>query len=222
MTATVLGTTGITVTDFNTANLNVSGTSLRLQGNVVFDANLSCNNLIYSNTDGLVTLGQTTYPISNASIVTVGTITTSVTLATGIPSWVNRVRINMYLINGTTTADQSWLLLGTGATPTYTTSGYVAGCSDGGRRITSTTSFPIWASAGGAANRPMAGNIFLWRSHHSNHTWTIGGNAAYGIGGTIATIFNGYVTLPGALTAVQLTGLTNNINAGSKFLVYYD
>ena len=181
-----------------------------------------------------------TYPASQATLLTGtqtltnktiqgGTIFSGTVVAstsgtaidfTSIPSWVKRVTL---LLNGVSLSgsDQPLIQLGTGGTPTYTTTGY----SGGSQSLSTTpasgasqpgTGFPIQNQA--AANA-LIGTMTIVLFDSATNTWLASYN---GYNGTVASSWsNGAIALSGALTAVRLTRTgTNTFDAGSVNILY--
>ena len=141
---------------------------------------------------------------------------------TGLPSWVKRITV---MFSGTSlSASANYIVqLGTGATPTYTTSGYLSYCSYQGAsnavgNVSSTSGFVV-AQAGAAniiygAMTIMNINSNIWLANH-----VTGINAA---GTTYSGTGGGNVTLGAALTAVRITTTngTDTFDAGSINILY--
>jgi hypothetical protein len=140
---------------------------------------------------------------------------------TSIPSWVKRITV---MFNGVSTNGTSivQVQLGTGGTPTYTTSGYLSAAWQGGSTnvgTTSTTGFTVSGSVA-AANTLMGAAIFTLVT---GNTWISSGTVAVqptgqsGVGG-----LGGNVALASALTAVRITTVngTDAFDAGSVNILY--
>jgi uncharacterized membrane protein (DUF441 family) len=206
MPITLDGTTGITapgVTD--TGNLSVAGTST-LTGSI-----------------GNITAGTVTastgvlYPIVNGT-AQASTSGTSIDF-TSIPSWVKRVIVSW---KGVSTSGTSLpvIQLGTGATPTYTTTGYVGGSVNQVGTFTSfTNGFGIF-NAVTAAN-VMTGMFTLTLQDLSTNTWVCS-HSIVNTAGSTASYGDGYVVLSGALTALRntTTNGTDTFDAGSINIQY--
>jgi hypothetical protein len=163
-----------------------------------------------------------TNPIQGGSI-TSGTAVASTSGTsidfTSIPSWVKRITI---MWKGVSTSGTSLpvIQLGTGGTPTYTTSGYLAASVNQVGTFTNfTNGFGIYNAV--LATNIMTGTFVLVLQDLSTNTWvcshsivnTVGGNASWG---------DGYVSLSGALTAVRntTTNGTDTFDAGSINILY--
>jgi hypothetical protein len=132
---------------------------------------------------------------------------------TGIPSWVRRITV---MFNGVSTNGISPVIvqLGTGATPTYTTSGYQSfGIYNGG--TTNITNGLTTIGIGASDTR--WGSMIL--STSGSNSWTeIVGNAV----GTNGGAGGGGITLGAALTAIRITTSngTDTFDAGSINILY--
>jgi hypothetical protein len=140
---------------------------------------------------------------------------------TNIPSWVKRITIIFSSIS-TNGASEVQVQLGTGATPTYTTSGYSAVSSSvalaGGTGGASSGSGFVIANANASSVRhghmvltPVSGNVWV-----SSHVIGDAGISFTAQGG-------GNVGLGAVLTAVRITtiGGSNSFDAGS-FNIFYE
>lgn len=138
---------------------------------------------------------------------------------TGIPSWVKRIVI-MY--NGVSTSGTAngQVQLGTGSTPTYTTSGYASTLSSllVSTAATSNASTGFVNTGPSAASQVCSGQLIL--CNLSGNLWVsqgvIGASAA-----TRTWVHSGSITLGAALTAVRITTTsTDTFNAGSINILY--
>jgi hypothetical protein len=137
---------------------------------------------------------------------------------TSIPSWAKRITVMFQGVSLSGT-DDFLVQLGTGATPTYTTSGYLstsAAISNGATPATNnfTTGFNIYqGNAAYIASGQMVITLMgsnLWVSSHAVKRVTTG----------VAT-GGGDVTLGATLTAVRITTTgTNTFDAGSINIMY--
>ena len=158
-------------------------------------------------------------PTMGASVLTSGTAQSypfSVPAAvdfTGIPSWVKRITV---MFNGVSSSGTSNLLvqLGTGGTPTYTTSGYIS-TSNGGTVGSSTAGFIVWEDtpsqifSGSMTIFNISGNV--WVQSHAGKIST-----------TSCVHGGGDVSLGAVLTAVRITRVngTDTFDAGSINILY--
>jgi hypothetical protein len=139
---------------------------------------------------------------------------------TVIPSWVKRITM---MLQGVSTSgiSQKLFQLGTGATPTYATSGYA-----------SNSSFIAVASSGTAAytNGFNLYNILLAAdtlsgiivfANLTGNTWVCSGSVA-NTAGTVQAFPNGSITLGATLTAVRMTAAngTDTFDAGTINIMY--
>jgi len=137
---------------------------------------------------------------------------------TGIPSWVKRITV---MFQGVSTNGTSSMLiqLGTGGTPTYTTSGYLGASSTStGATITNfSTGFMVNNSV--AAASVTHGNIII--TNISSNSWTENGNLALSDSAN-TRLSAGSVSLGAALTALRITTVTgtDTFDAGSINILY--
>ena len=152
-----------------------------------------------------------------SSVLTSGTAVASTSGTsinfTSIPSWVKRITV---MFNGVSCSGTSNLLvqLGTGGTPTYTTSGYIS-TSNGGTVGSSTAGFIVWEDtpsqifSGSMTIFNISGNV--WVQSHAGKIST-----------TSCVHGGGDVSLGAVLTAVRITRVngTDTFDAGSINLMY--
>jgi hypothetical protein len=165
---------------------------------------------------GTVAVQGVSTNIVSATSVTPTNGSTSVSF-TGIPSWVKRITMSIAGVNGTFSANTS-ITLGTGATPTYASSGYV------GVYISQATSQQIVSSTYFALNvlAPTIGNI-VFVNTGSNY-WTATGITSSGSsGGNQLGSFTGYINLGATLTAIKLsTTSTDTFNGTGLVNILYE
>jgi hypothetical protein len=137
---------------------------------------------------------------------------------TGIPSWAKRITV---MFSGVSTSGNSNQIIqfGTGATPTYTTSGYLGSCSTStGATITAfSTGFMINNSA--SASTVVHGIITFIKI--IDNTWCESG--ALGLSDSTNTRLSaGSVSLSDTLTAIKITtaGGTFIFDAGTINIMY--
>jgi hypothetical protein len=136
---------------------------------------------------------------------------------TGIPSWVKRVTV---MFDGVSTNGTSDIIiqLGTGATPTYTTSGYLGSAlTQSGTTANFTTGLRVVNSNAGA--NLWHGNILI--CNFTGNTWSE--SAVLGNSNAAGTrVSAGSIPLAATLTAVRITttGGTNTFDAGSINILY--
>ena len=138
---------------------------------------------------------------------------------TGIPSWVKRIVI-MYSGVSTSGTANGQVQLGTGATPTYTTSGYASTLSSllASTAATSNASTGFVNTGPSAASQVCSGQLTL--VNMTGNLWVsqgvIGASAA-----TRTWINSGSLSLGAVLTAVRITTTsTDTFNAGSINILY--
>jgi hypothetical protein len=164
-------------------------------------------------------INGTLYPIVAGTAVA-STSGTSVDF-TNLPSWVERITVQF---SGVSTNGSSIIIvqLGTGATPTYTTSGYL-GASVGGLTGVSplvtnySTGFMIGSD--GAATYVRHGTLVL--SNITGNTWVA--SSALGLSDSARfTTGGGTIALAAALTAVRITTVngTDAFDAGTVNILY--
>ena len=135
---------------------------------------------------------------------------------TNIPSWVNRITV---MFNGVSTSGTADVIvqLGTGATPTYTTSGYLGSVSNQAGTVENFTSgFKVVNSM--AAASVYHGNILI--SNVTSNTWSE--SAVLGNSNAAGTrMSGGSIPLAAALTAVRITtSASDTFDAGSINIFY--
>lgn len=156
----------------------------------------------------------TDYSLITEATAVASTSGTSVSF-TGLPAGILRITI---MLQGVSTAAANTLqvVLGTGGTPTYTTSGYAGGMSAGNNAIATTamsTGFDICLT--GAATGTVQAQIVL--TNLTGNTWMMSGISQ--LSNTTAYAFSsGSVALAAALTAVRVSGGT--FDAGTINILY--
>ena len=133
-----------------------------------------------------------------------------------IPSWVKRITI---AFNGVSTngSNNIQVVLGTGTTPTYATSGYAGGYSLGNNAIFTaamSTGFDVMAVAATSIVHAVVTLVNV-----TGNTWVMSGNAQ--ISNSTSYQFGaGSVSLAAALTAVRVTAGGNTFDAGNINILY--
>ena len=136
---------------------------------------------------------------------------------TGIPSYVKRVTVMFAGVSTNGTSDVI-IQLGTGATPTYTTSGYLGSASVQSGTVDSFTTGLKLVNSQQAASL-WHGNILI--CNITGNTWSelavLGNSNAAG-----TRVSAGSIPLADTLTAVRITtvGGTNTFDAGSINILY--
>lgn len=135
---------------------------------------------------------------------------------TSIPSWVKRITL---MFGALTTSGSSNLQvqLGTGATPTYTTSGYVGSAGITTVQLAYTTGYGLSYNISGA----ITGLLTIDLLDSSTNLWVASGNNSR-TGDAGMTQSAGRVALASALTALRITTIngTDTFTAGSVNILY--
>jgi hypothetical protein len=163
---------------------------------------------------GATTLNSSTVKAMTAQASTSGTVIDF----TSIPSWVKRITV-MFSALSSSGASNFLIQLGTGATPTYTTTGYV--------------SHSISVSATNVATSNTAGYVLLNKSgatdsfsgtytitNLTGNTWV--GSSVYYCESTNCVVAAGTVSLGNTITALRFTTVngTDTFDAGSINILY--
>jgi hypothetical protein len=138
---------------------------------------------------------------------------------TSIPSWVKRITV---MLSGVSTSGTSivQIQLGTGAGPTYTTSGYLGSASTLAAAATSSNSTTgFFASSFNSASNIRHGTIVI--SNLTGNTWTAFGVISLSEAAATSTTA-GSIALGATLTAVRITTVngTDTFDAGSINILY--
>ncbi len=137
---------------------------------------------------------------------------------TGIPSWVKRITV-MFSGVSTNGTSSTIVQLGTGATPTYTTSGYLGSvATSSGATVTNfSTGFMVNNSVGAAS--VVYGHIVILNI--SGNTWVESSMLALSDSANTRDSA-GSVTLGDVLTAIRITTVvgSNTFDAGSINILY--
>ena len=223
MTITINGSTGITFPAGGSGNTagTVVGTS---------DSQTMTNKTLTS-----PTITGAVMSSMGSSVITAGTVNagaanplsggTAVDF-TSIPSWVKRITVIFQGVSTSSTSNQL-VQLGTGAGPTFTTSGYVG---TGGNMQNSGTTSVVSFTTGFGINTGVAAytiNGSLVIKNITGNTWVadgVMGSTTGGGGGATATMLpsSGYVALGAVLTAVRITTVngTDTFDAGAINILY--
>ena len=152
-----------------------------------------------------------------SSVITSGTSVASTSGTsidfTNIPSWAKRITV-MFNAVSTSGISPVQIQLGTGAGPTYTTTGYLSYALYNGGTVSSTTGL---VTIGVAAVDARYGQMVI--SNHNGNVWVEScGHAVSGNGGA----GGGGISLAAALTAVRITTVngTDTFDAGSINILY--
>jgi len=205
-------TTAISSTSGGAAfsNITLNGSS---SGSTVFQSSATASGTVTlpAGTGTAAIQGVSTNLVAGTAVPFTSTTTMPVT---GIPAWVRRITV---MFNGVTTSSTSNMIvqLGTGATPTYTTSGYTGGVQNqnAGTQTAYSTGFMINNNNNGLGN-----NGVIVFNYFGSNTW---------VGNSMLSNSNalrwgaGLVTLAAPLTALQLTTVsTDTFTAGSLNYLY--
>ena len=134
--------------------------------------------------------------------------------ANGVPSWAKRITIMFNGVSTNGTADIN-IQLGTGSTPTYTTSGYLGSVStQNGTAANFSSGFTV--INGMAATSVFHGNIII--CNVTGNTWSeIGLLGKSDVAGVRTS--GGSIPLAAALTAIRIT-TTDTFDLGSINILY--
>jgi hypothetical protein len=186
-------------------SLLAQGSAPTTAGNVLFTADGS----VWSSTQKIVQ-GTSVATTSGTSIA-----------FTALPAWVKRVTIEF---QGVSTSGSSNMLaqLGTGATPTYTTSGYIGARStifNGNSTTASVYSAGFLLGDGFGVAYLLHGTMVI--TNLTGNTWV----ESHSMGRSdvaMANVGGGSIALGAALTAVRLTTVngTDTFDAGSVNILY--
>ena len=212
MTVVIDGTTGI---DTGTGSLIAANASTPTYVRLFEDTDNGSNYVdliaptsVAANRTITLPDGTGTVVVNNVSSALVsGTAQTAsginVDFANVIPSWAKRITVMFNGISVTANTVPGFVQLGTGTTPTYTTSGYVAvGSQLGASAIASsnqTSGFPILNQF--SATATMQGLITI--SNLTGNTWAAFGCTAENGSGR-QFLSSGAVTLGAALTSIRV------------------
>ena len=158
---------------------------------------------------------------STAKIVQSASVSPSGTTAasfTNLPSWVKRVTMQFQNLTSASSVNMV-VQLGTGATPTYTTSGYVGAVGqvfNGTASGATAFSSGFLINAAYAANSPIYGTVTITNLTGNNWIGTVNLGRT---GTTMSASGGGYIALGATLTAVQLLSGAN-YNGGTVSILY--
>lgn len=172
-------------------------------GNVLFTADGS----VWSSTQKIVQSS----PVSPSG--------TAAASFTNLPAWVKRITVQFSNLTSATASATMVVQLGTGATPTYTTSGYTGTLGltfNATASAASALSSGFTINSGYAANSPIYGTVTL--TNLTGNTWA--GTINLGRTGTLMSgQGGGIIALGGTLTAMQILS-SANYNGGTVSILY--
>ncbi len=189
--------------------------SLVLSGDTSGSITVAAPAVAGSNTQTLVAATGTLAPLISGTAVA-STSGTSIEF-TSIPSWVKRITV---MFSGVSTNGTNYILVqaGTGSTPTYTTSGYLAQLSTTGASFINTaaqtTGFGV---INPSTNTELYGGSFVL-TNLSGNVWSGMGCTACTTG-TRQVLSSGVISLAAALTAVRVTS-ADTFDAGTINILY--
>ena len=136
---------------------------------------------------------------------------------TGIPAWAKRVTVMFYGIstNGTSVVI---IQLGTGATPTWTTTGYIGSAQTNASIATFTTGIAL----NGVRNAAYTNYGSVMITNITGNTWVASGTLGDTAGGVNCNFTGAGIALAAALTAVRITTVngTDLFDAGQVNIHY--
>ena len=139
---------------------------------------------------------------------------------TSIPSWVKRITI---MLTGVSTSSTSNLIVqaGTGATPTYTNSGYLGGCGYIAASTAAATAMSTGFMFMNLVDGTAANSGVLTLTLVTGTTWAFSGLFARQAS-TVICSSAGSIPLAAALTAVRITTVngSDTFDAGSINILY--
>jgi len=136
---------------------------------------------------------------------------------TSIPSWVKRITVMLAGVS-TSGTNNIFIQLGTGATPTYTSSGYLSNITSGtGTTTAFTAGFGVTTTTAAVEH---SGILIFCLLNSATNVWVQNGNTRFSNTGAFQSAGN--VTLSGTLTAIRITtvGGTDTFDAGSINILY--
>jgi len=159
-------------------------------------------------------------PVMGASVITSGTAVASTSGTsidfTSIPSWVKRITV-MFSGVSTSGASNVQVQLGTGGTPTYTTSGYTGAVWVSSLNASMSAGFLTAASSAAGDTKYLIATLTTLGSN----IWVYSFSGGYG-NGAYTAYGGGGLTLGAVLTAVRITTVngTDTFDAGTINILY--
>jgi len=195
--------------------------SLVLSGDTSGSITVSAPAVAGSTTQTLVATNGTLAPIVNGTAITTLSATPQTAPAfTDIPSWAKKVTVMFQAIRASSTGIPL-IQLGTGSTPTYTTSGYVSTAT----RLQDSAAVSVGSSTSGfliqSSNNTnqLHGSLIL--TNLTGNTWVAQGNFSNTTTTNFVFVTAGSIALGAALTAVRLfIDGTQTFNNGSVNILF--
>lgn len=137
---------------------------------------------------------------------------------TNIPSWVKRITVMLQGVSVTAGTSPFIIQLGTGATPTYTTTGYLGQSNNVASMTAMSTGFMFVANP--AAANAYHGNITI--TNITSNTWVESGIVVPANAANNGAFSSGSIALGAVLTAVRITteNGTSAFDAGNINILY--
>jgi hypothetical protein len=189
--------------------------SLVLSGDTSGSITVSAPAVAGSTTQTLVNVTGTLAPLVSGTSITLTNQTAPA--FTDIPSWVKRITL-MFQGVSTNSTGAPLIQLGTGSSPTYTTSGYLGASSSMDAAVGTTNYTTGFGIRSALATRVFHGNIVI--TNVTGNVWTASGNLGFS-DAAASLITAGSISLGAALTAVRLfIDGTQQFDAGTINILY--
>jgi hypothetical protein len=189
--------------------------SLVLSGDTSGSITVSAPAVAGSTTQTLVATSGTLAPLVSGTSITLTNQTAPA--FTDIPSWVKRITL-MFQGVSTNSTGAPLIQLGTGSSPTYTTSGYLGASSSMDAAVGTTSYTTGFGVRSLLAANVLHGNIII--ANVTGNVWSASGNIAWSNSAAMA-ITAGSVSLAATLTAVRLfVDGTQQFDAGTINILY--
>ena len=228
LTLTTNGSERVRVTDTGLVGIGKTpsaGVALDVNGSVTASTSIITDTITERTASAGVTVGGVLLksslisgvyrPITAATAVA-STSGTSVDF-TGIPSWVKRITV---ILQGVSTSGATglYILLGTGATPTYVSTGYAGGASTGSNAIlTNNVTTGVYVATTSSTASLVHGVATIYNL--SGNSWV--GSCNSQLSNTTGYAFStASISLGAALTAIRLYASGDTFDAGSVNIHY--